>query len=72
MDFLLEEGSKVSCDDTHSKFNSYGFLPNYYDEEKYKRLVSKVSLDLTFVTCYISFINITRFVGTVSNKASAS
>lgn len=37
---LLEEGSKVPCDDTNEKFNNnFGNLPDFYDEEKYNRLV---------------------------------
>lgn len=40
VDNLLEEGVKISCDEANGSFNSnYGCLPQYYDEEKYKRLV---------------------------------
>lgn len=37
---LLEEGSKVACDETNQGFNgNFGKLPEFYDEEKYNRLV---------------------------------
>lgn len=36
---LLEEGSEVACDETNNSFKEFGKLPDYYDEEKYKRCV---------------------------------
>lgn len=40
---LLEEGSKVPCDDTKEGFNeNFRKLPDFYDEEKYNRWVMMI------------------------------